>query len=80
VGFSLSNSALEFREGPGEMEEGEICASCGDQCGCSWQLELSIDLGFGFYWVRVSFSFFSDSRAELDNLARTTCAQSKPRL
>ena len=48
------------------MEEGEICASCGDQCGCSWQLELSIDLGFGFYWVRVSFFFSSDSRARAE--------------
>jgi hypothetical protein len=34
------------------------------------QLELSAELGFGFYWVRVSFFFSvelsSDSRAELD--------------
>ena len=27
------------------------------------QLEMSVELGFGFYWVRVSFSFSSDSRA-----------------
>ena len=30
------------------------------------QLEFSAELGFGFYWVRVSFFFSSDSRAELD--------------
>ena len=27
------------------------------------QLHLSVELGFGFYWVRVSFFFSSDSRA-----------------
>ena len=45
----------------------------GDRCGCSVQLvlnvECSVELGFGFYWVRVSFFFSSDSRAELENRA-----------
>ena len=31
------------------------------------QLELSVELGFGFYWVRVSFFFSSDSRAWWDS-------------
>jgi hypothetical protein len=27
---------------------------------------LSVELGFGFYWVRVSFFFSSDSRARAE--------------
>jgi hypothetical protein len=34
------------------------------------QLELSVELGFGFYWVCVSFFFSSDSRAELETLQK----------
>ena len=30
------------------------------------QLELLVELGFGFYWVRVSFFFSSDSRARAE--------------
>ncbi len=30
------------------------------------RLELSVELGFGFYWVRVSFFYSSDSRAEFE--------------
>ena len=34
-----------------------VVTKCGDGFGCSWQLEMTVELGFRFCWVRVSFFF-----------------------
>ena len=64
--FSALHAELDVIFPPFHLRETMTC--CGDECGCSVQLELSAQLGFGisfeFYLLlgmRVSFFFSSTS-------------------